>query len=903
MMAGIAALSGLALLLGPGAGAALAGEAAFDTEPPEVELAPGNRLVCNPGSWEGAGVTFTYTWLRNGSAVKTSSNIPNVYPLSPSEEGFTFTCVVTGKNSFGSESEESWNSYNYGHGLGSRPENEVRPEITGTPKPKETLTCSPGTWGGTTPITYTYQWLREGIEVASATQKQYTVLEGDKGYSLTCKVTASNQFGKASALSRNSAKIVGEAPKYKKAPEVLGAAGVGKQLTCSPGEWTGSPAPTFTYTWLRDGKAIAGATGTTYLVESADELHTISCAVRAESSEGSSEAPSSNNVKIPGSPPVNVTPPTVTGVVEVGQKITCSPGTWSGVPAPAFGYQWFRNAQPIAFATASGYTIVAGDAGRLLSCEVVATSSEGHATEVSKPVPVPGEAPPEPSIPENIVSPEITGTPKLGEKLKCSQGEWRAVPPAEFKYQWMRERTPIGGQVENSYTIAAADLGVNVSCRVTAKNTEGTSAAESKAVAVEGIKPKEGLEGPTILGAGVVGESLTCSPGSWTAAPTATFTYHWLRSGVAVASGNDHVVSKADMGYQLVCEVIASNREGSTVAVSEPLAIPGIPPGNTSEPKVAGPASPIAGDTLTCSRGEWYGDPEPTFTYQWLTDGGPINGATESTYVITKFDEGHSLACEVTATNSAGEEHATSKRIHIPGAPPEDIEAPRAEGTPEVGEPLTCSAGLWHGKPPPAFTYQWLVNGSEVPEATAETFTPEPEDLGAFVSCVVTGTNVEGNAQATSPGVEIKPRAVKKLEAPTTPPFTDPPTSKPTKAQVLSALEEELSAILRHTPLSSLRKHGWYSFGFLPLEGGTLEVLLYQVPKGAHVSANVKPFLVARAKASFTTKSKKPVKLTVTSPARPLIKPYKSMKLTVKAAFTPTGASAVTWVKPFVFTH
>jgi hypothetical protein len=382
--------------------------------------------------------------------------------------------------------------------------------------------------------------------------------------------------------------------------------------------------------------------------------------------------------------------------------------------------------------------------------------------------------------------------------------------------------------------------------------------------------------------------------------------YHWLRSGALVASGNDHVVSTSDMGYQLTCEVIASNREGSAHATSEALTIPGIAPGNTSPPVVSGAASPTAGDVLACSEGSWYGDPKPALTYQWVTDGGPIADATGSTYEVTKFDEGHSLACEVTGTNSSGAEHATSSRIHIPGAVPEDIEAPMVTGTAQVGEQLTCSAGLWRGKPPPGFTYQWFINGFEVAEANSETFTPDQEDLGSSVACAVTATNTEGSAQATSyNNPEIAAKAVRKLEVLNAPPFTVGPTQqpKPTKAQILAALAEQLTAILNHTPLSALRKHGSYSFGFLPLEGGTLEVLLYQAPKGAQGSAKAKPLLFAHAKALFATKSKKSVTLTVTSTARRLIKPHQSMKLTAKARFTPTGASALTWVKAFLLSH
>ena len=82
---------------------------------------------------------------------------------------------------------------------------------------------------------------------------------------------------------------------------------------------------------------------------------------------------------------------------------------------------------------------------------------------------------------------------------------------------------------------------------------------------------------PEISGAAVVGETLTCSAGTWEASPKPTFAYHWL--GVTgTPSGNSYVIQKTDKGRQLVCEVTATNVEGSTTAKSAALEVPAIPP-------------------------------------------------------------------------------------------------------------------------------------------------------------------------------------------------------------------------------------------------------------------------------------------------------------------------------------
>ena len=73
------------------------------------------------------------------------------------------------------------------------------------------------------------------------------------------------------------------------------------------------------------------------------------------------------------------------------------------------------------------------------------------------------------------------------------------------------------------------------------------------------------------------------------------------------------------------------------------------------------------GDTLTCTMGNWQGEPS-AYAYEWHRDGVAF-GATEATYTVQPDDAGHDLACVVTATNALGSTAAPmSNAIAIPAA-------------------------------------------------------------------------------------------------------------------------------------------------------------------------------------------------------------------------------------------
>jgi hypothetical protein len=109
-----------------------------------------------------------------------------------------------------------------------------------------------------------------------------------------------------------------------------------------------------------------------------------------------------------------------------------------------------------------------------------------------------------------------------------------------------------------------------------------------------------------------------------------------------------------------------SATEGALTSGINAAMVPSVPT-NTTVPVVSG--TPTVGGPLSCTSGSWTGEPElplstgwpltSPFGYQWLLEGVAIAGATSNTFVVQAADVGHSLVCEVTATNDAG--HASAK--------------------------------------------------------------------------------------------------------------------------------------------------------------------------------------------------------------------------------------------------
>lgn len=750
------ALAGvMCILAGPAAVIALA--APEYVSPPEIvgNAQIGQRLVCSSGTWKGF-PKFKYEFVREGIEIPDEGH--PYYFLTKADEHKEVWCVVTATEGAESARAESINSVCLGGNCGveppTPPEAIERPKVSGEAKVGATLTCLQGKWSGRPPPTFTYKWLRDKKEaIGGATSSTYTVVAEDETHALSCRVTGTNEAGEATAESTNTVSIPGSPPKNTKPPEVLGEPAVNNTLTCYQGTWTGSEPMTFEFRWLRNGSEIPMATGITRPVEPIDEGQKLSCKVVAKNGLGEAEAVSAQ-VAVSSTSLESTGSPVITGTPEVGHTLTCSEGSWNEPTAELkFKYQWLRDKTETIGSASNQYKVEGADRGHLLYCQVEAKNEKRGgktALALSEPVGV-KQGSGVPKIKENS-RPEIEPGPRsLGATLTCNPGSW-TPSPEQYVYQWLREKVAIASGTKATYEVTTADEGHELSCKVIAENSEGPSEpAESLPAKIAGEAPNGGQ--PEVVGSSPprVGESLTCLRGEWKGEPTPTFTYEWQRDGTErVGSSEAYTIGSKDRGHSLSCTVTAKNSEGfASVSSSNSVKIPGSPP----EPPLAGPTisgEPVNGSKLTCAEGAWTGAPPPTFTFQWLLNGVSIPGATGPTFTVGSVDRGLTISCRVTGTSTEGTASALSKGVHIAGSTPELVQPPFISGSAAIGLTLTCQRGVWNGKPPPSFTYQWYRDGATIASATEDTYTVEPADQGHLLSCNVTARNSEGSVEAES---------------------------------------------------------------------------------------------------------------------------------------------------------
>lgn len=179
------------------------------------------------------------------------------------------------------------------------PVNTKQPDPSGTAKEGSTVSVNNGTWTGTQPITYAYQWQRCNTKTgrctdeSQSTGQSYQIVSADVGFALRAVVTATNSAGTSSSRSNLTSVVAarGQAPVALTLPAIAGTPTVGQTLIASSGTWSGASG-VFSYQWLRcdasGGKCsdISGSATQSYVVSSADSGNSVGVRVRASNNVG-----------------------------------------------------------------------------------------------------------------------------------------------------------------------------------------------------------------------------------------------------------------------------------------------------------------------------------------------------------------------------------------------------------------------------------------------------------------------------------------------------------------------------------------------------------------------------------------------------------------------------------------
>lgn len=278
----------------------------------------------------------------------------------------------------------------------TKPSNSGLPAISGATQEGSSLSGSTGTWSGTTPITYTYQWQRctaagaSCVAISGATATTYRAASGDVGNTLKLAVTARNSAGSTAATSTASSVVAVGPPVNTVAPKITGTVKEGQYLSGSTGSWAGTAPISYQRQWERCNATgtscapIVGATGGSYRLSAADAEHTIRLAVTALNAQASVVERSALTSPVTALPPSVALLPEVFGLaIQDGVRWTVSTGEWTSAGTLSFTYRWQRcdvSGSPctdIPGATNVSYVLAQADVGWRINVVVTATNSGG----------------------------------------------------------------------------------------------------------------------------------------------------------------------------------------------------------------------------------------------------------------------------------------------------------------------------------------------------------------------------------------------------------------------------------------------------------------------------------------------------------------------------------------------
>jgi hypothetical protein len=182
------------------------------TSPPTISgnLTVGQTLTANHGGWDSGGgsdpSSYDHQWKRCDSGGNNCANVgtdSSNYTLQGGDAGHTIRVVETATNAVGPSKPATSDRSGVVQAAvpvsaPTPPVDQTAPVVTGSTVVGSTMSTSAGTWTGSTPMSFAYQWQRCAAtcsDIFGANGTSYTLTSGDLGMLIRAVVSASNGAG------------------------------------------------------------------------------------------------------------------------------------------------------------------------------------------------------------------------------------------------------------------------------------------------------------------------------------------------------------------------------------------------------------------------------------------------------------------------------------------------------------------------------------------------------------------------------------------------------------------------------------------------------------------------------------------------------------------------------------
>ena len=171
----------------------------------------GQLLTASNGTWTGS-PSYAYQWLRcdanGGGCAAIGGANSKQYTVTSKDVAHRLRVTVTATNAGGSTDATS-SPTDVVQASGNAPANTKLPTVSGNPQQGTTLSVNPGTWSGSSPITFDYTWQRcdsNGNNCSTfithdPRATSYTLGTADVGKRMRVEVQAKNAYGSSYVYS------------------------------------------------------------------------------------------------------------------------------------------------------------------------------------------------------------------------------------------------------------------------------------------------------------------------------------------------------------------------------------------------------------------------------------------------------------------------------------------------------------------------------------------------------------------------------------------------------------------------------------------------------------------------------------------------------------------------------